>query len=431
MHRPGVQANHTMEELVEDTLESKSSELYQNILSIIDSMLHPPPSQSNDSHPTQQDMSTKSTVNEVSLLQGSAQSLGTTSSTFELPIDLLELPGLSTNTKQDLSKKSNRQKTKPSENVSKESNKKISSTSTSVKETIKKQALVTSNNEQSKESETVRPAKSKHNDDINTAITSEEKSEKKENVLKETLEEDAVKDAVKETIKEGSNFEVVAMTTGVSDDVENKETSESDEREEKVFDEEPAVTSPKVMVRRSARLASRGNGETIERKRKNSEENEKRNKRKKDNDTTSSNLTTSHKRRTIISTSSEDYQSTAALDIEEDDNNSLSRDIHTTLVSKRQKLSTANKQSQSQIVTRSNRQVKSNSNRYCQQHSEESDNGIEERELERAEDPDEIEKQTSYKRSKKIAKIAFLKIKTTSSLLHYYIASHNNNYKLN
>ena len=400
LHRPGVQANHTMEELVENTLESKSSELFQNILSIIDSMLHPPPSQSNDSHPTQQDMSTKSTVNEVSLLQGSTQSLGTTSSTFELPIDLLELPGLSTNTKQDLSKKSNRQKTKPSENVSKESNKKTSSTSTSVKETIKKQALVTSNNEQSKESETVRPAKSKHNDVINTAITSEEKSEKKENVLKETLEEDAVK----ETVKESSNSEVVAMTTGVSDDVENKETSESDEREEKVFDEEPAVTSPKVMVRRSARLASHGNGETIERKRKNSEENEKRNKRKKDDDTTSSNLTTSRKCRTIISTSSEDYQSTAALDIEEDDNNSLSGDIHTTLVSKRQKLSTANKQSQSQIVTRSNRQVKSNSNRYCQQHSEESDNGIEERELERAEDSDEIEKQTSYKRSKRSQK---------------------------
>ena len=408
MHRPGVQANHTMEELVENTLESKSSELFQNILSIIDSMLHPPPSQSNDSHPIQQDTSTKNTVNEVSLLQGSTQSLGTTSSTFELPIDLLELPGLSTNTKQDLSKKSNRQKTKPSENVSKESNKKTSSTSTSVKETIKKQGLVTSNNEQSKESETVRPAKSKYNDVINTAITFDEKFEKKENVLKETLEEDTVKDTVKETvketIKEGSNSEVVAMTTGVSDDVENKETSESDEREEKVFDEEPAVTSPKVMVRRSARLASHGNGETIERKRKNSEENEKRNKRKKDDDTTSSNLTTSRKRRTIISTSSEDYQSTAALDIEEDDNNSLSGDIHTTLVSKRQKLSTANKQSQSQIVTRSNRQVKSNSNRYCQQHSEESDNGIEERELERAEDPDEIEKQTSYKRSKRLQK---------------------------
>ena len=229
--------------------------------------------------------------------------------------------------------------------------------------------------------------------------------------MKETLEEDTVKDSVKETvketIKEGLNSEVVAMTTGVSYDIENKETSESDEREEKVFDEEPAVTSPKVMVRCSARLASHGNGETIERKRKNSEENEKRNKRKKDNDshdTTSSNLTTSRKRRTIISTSSEDYQSTAALDIEEDDNNSLSGDIHTTLVSKRQKLSTANKQSQSQIATRSNRQIKSNSNRYCQQHSEESDNGIEERELERAEDPDEIEKQTSYKRSKRSQK---------------------------
>ena len=192
----------------------------------------------------------KNTVNEVSLLQGSTQSLGTTSSTFELPIDLLELPGLSTNTKQDLSKKSNRQKTKPSENVSKESNKKTSSTSTSVKETIKKQALVTSNNEQSKESETVRPAKSKYNDVINTAITSEEKSEKKENVLKETLEEDTVKETVKDTvkdtvketvketvkdtvkdtiketvkdtIKEGSNSEVVAMTTGVSDDIEIK-----------------------------------------------------------------------------------------------------------------------------------------------------------------------------------------------------------------
>ena len=65
LHRPGVQANHTMEELVENTLESKSSELFQNILSIIDSMLHPSPSQSNDSHPTQQDMSTKNTVKVV------------------------------------------------------------------------------------------------------------------------------------------------------------------------------------------------------------------------------------------------------------------------------------------------------------------------------------------------------------------------------
>jgi hypothetical protein len=168
--KPGVQASHTIEELVQITLESKSPELLSDIFEVINIMSHPPdinvPQQATD---TSNKTCTDKTCTDSSTDNKSISQLNTSSiSSFELPIDILSFPGLSSDCPFK-SESSNKKIVKQRQSImksSKDNVKKTTISKESMKRSIKLEVKTNEVPPGSEEEKVILPQSTKEKDDL-------------------------------------------------------------------------------------------------------------------------------------------------------------------------------------------------------------------------------------------------------------------------
>ena len=448
-------------------MQAKSPELLKSILDIIETMLHPPEPPTNET-PLNTNASTDHLLvtNQQVGVSTSTQPHPPTSSTFELPIDLLALPGLSSgNPKREVAKKPVKQrpkqldstkegKMKGNKNVVKETmggtkkiegrpgkeegeiktakvkSQEISKVSSTEPDKLKPADVKPSHAESQSNNSKSSLETSSDNFKPNTDISDNSKPslESSSDISKPNIESSGISKANVETGSDNS--------TPKSESVSNiEDTEERHELEEdKVFEEDnTSLKSPtpeiKRSVRRSARLASQGsleNEQKQDRKRKASvqdsgqeDEVKKIKKRKRDEDIKII-KTSGNKKRALISTSDSEEN-------EEGDDDELLKSTPSptttggqrssnkkAAVPQRQLSSTpppskGHKKERSfspqVVVTRYNRQVKPNSHRYYpgEQHTESEDELPVEDEQVATEEEKESEKITQ-RRSKRSRK---------------------------
>lgn len=270
-----------MEELVDKTLESKSGDLFKNIIDIIDDMLHPP-----EPHPPEIHSSDK---NDSSVVSNSSDQLvgvaplprptpptNVTSNKFELPIDLLSLPGLSgsgsvsTIKKEGVKKVSaGKSKSKPTETIAKEMQKK------SIKSETGSTKLLNTDKEKIKKPKIEKIPNKETIDAIDSEMIEEREEENDEKI---------------EADKTISKTEVIEEEEKDDTGVEEKEIEEEEELiDDIVIDEDNISENEKddpppltLRPRRSARLASQQQ-EEVEEKNEEGQEEEEEEEEEKDN----------------------------------------------------------------------------------------------------------------------------------------------------
>ena len=271
-----------MEELVDKTLESKSGDLFKNIIDIIDDMLHPP-----EPHPPEIHSSDK---NDSSVISNSSDQLvgvaplprptpptNVTSNKFELPIDLLSLPGLSgsgpvsTIKKEGVKKVSaGKSKPKPTEMIAKEMQKK------SIKSETGSAKLLNTDKEKIKKSKIEKIPNKEAIDTIDSEMIEEREEENDEKIeadktisKTEVIEEEEKDDTGVEEKEIGGEEEELIDDTVIDED----NVSENEK------DDPPPLT---LRPRRSARLASQQQ-EEVEEKNEEGQEEEEEEEEEKDN----------------------------------------------------------------------------------------------------------------------------------------------------
>ena len=258
--------------MIEKTLEAKGSEIFQKILDVIDKMQRPSPPPLPPDNPINEeqirppppepadDDSRGPMSQEISNIPGPSQSSSGVSTTFELPIDLLELPSFVNPSKQDL-KKSSKHRVKGHPDMAKEGNR----------------GIRTSSKQDTGDRKTSLKARD------GAAKTPKEKEEglKAEDLASDETGKKVVENKSKDSETSDSNPITAVTTAGISSnkrqekEVEKETTEERitglEDREELKRDTSPdlenssksglSTPEPKPIVRRSARIASIGSEE--------------------------------------------------------------------------------------------------------------------------------------------------------------------------
>ena len=265
--RPGVEVSQSMDSLIEKSLEAKSNELFAKILEIIDTIQQETKSDSNSVLAPLDSLVPPSSSEATTKI--ARPSTNNPSSTFELPLDLLALPGLlpsNTVTKRDILKKSVKHKSKDSKSQHDKDSSRAIESGKSVKSEIKKTTLKIDTTKDAVSSKKAEISKYEKNDtgsakdDMKQIKESMKSAQPPESIV---MEKEEISPPLDETQSDISNE--ASETIIVKEQIEVEEEDEAIIDDAEVFDDNISVTSgskhaspvpPARTVRRSVRLAS-------------------------------------------------------------------------------------------------------------------------------------------------------------------------------